>query len=90
MSSTDSKCSICQAVLGNRTKPEVTLSCKHKFHRDCANKRLEVGRSDDCPVCREPGALKRALQKDKVPDNKQRGFSHDKSPKHVCFSILNI
>jgi hypothetical protein len=90
MSSVDKKCSICQTSLDNTRKPEVKLSCKHRFHRDCANKRLNNGASKDCPTCRKTSALENALSGDKMPNNKQRGFAQEKSPKHVCFFILNI
>ncbi len=66
------------------------LSCKHRFHRDCANKRLNNGKSKDCPLCRKESALEHVLLGDKMPNNKQRGSAQEKSPKHVCFFILNI
>jgi hypothetical protein len=90
MSSVDKKCSICQTSLGNSRKPEVKLSCKHTFHRECANLRFNNGKSKDCPICREDSALEDALRDGRMADNKPRGSARDRSPKYVCFFILDI
>ncbi len=80
MSSDDKNCSICQRPLGNGKRPEVTLSCKHRFHHQCAKQLLDNENSKHCPICRRRLALEDALKVgDKVVDYKRHAFGSSKS-----------
>jgi hypothetical protein len=91
MSSTTEKCSICQKSLGKADKKEVTTSCKHTFHRGCAEEQLVKSKSNDCPSCKKKSALKNALIEDPVVSSKQPDSVQMKITKNVCllFSLTN-
>ena len=91
MASVDKKCSICQRELAGDKKKEVTLSCKHAFHRDCATKRLKLSKSSDCPVCRKKDALEHAMKGDLMVSDTHEYFvqchnSRDPTRKHSSLS----
>jgi hypothetical protein len=90
MSSATKKCSICQKSLGKDDKREVTTSCNHTFHRDCANQRLIKSKSNDCPVCRKQSALHDALVGSTLTTNNQRDSARRKISKDVCLLFLMI
>jgi hypothetical protein len=52
---------------------EVTLSCKHIFHRECAKKRLSNNKSSDCPICQQKDALKHAIDGSSAVSDRQEG-----------------
>lgn len=54
------ECSICEEVL----KPEedlVITSCRHTFHRNCAENRVKTQNRSDCRVCKKPSVVEAAL-----------------------------
>ena len=61
MSTAQTKCAICQKPLTGDKRLDVTLSCKHTFHRECGKKQLYNNKSPDCPTCRQKNALERAI-----------------------------
>jgi hypothetical protein len=78
------KCTLCQKSLGKESKREVTTSCGHTFHRECANQRLIKSKSNDCPACRKPSALHEAL----VSNDDRRVSVPIKPEKNVCLLFL--
>jgi hypothetical protein len=90
MSSATKKCSICQRSLGKDGKKEVTTSCNHTFHRDCANQRFTTSKSNDCPVCHTRSALHEALMGTTLTTNDQRDSARRKISKDVCLLFLMI
>jgi hypothetical protein len=90
MSSTLRKCSLCKGSLGKDNKKEVTTSCKHTFHRECAEQFIK-SKSNDCPTCNKISALKNALTKDPVASSRQHDSVQSKNTKNVCllFSLTN-
>ncbi|CAF1338944.1 unnamed protein product [Adineta steineri] len=60
-SDTKEECSICEAFMQSE-EDLVTTSCRHTFHRVCAEKRVNENNRSDCRVCRAPDALSNALR----------------------------
>ncbi len=90
MSSVRGKCSICQKPLDNPNKREVTTSCGHTFHRECAQQRMVKGKSNDCPTCRKTSAIAEALTGETTSTNKQRDSTPHKSSKNVCSVFMGL
>lgn len=79
MSSSDENCSICKRTLaGDKTK-ELKLSCKHRFHIDCATKRLNISKSPHCPICKKADALEHAMHRALVVSNRYDSFDESQS-----------
>ncbi|CAF3364570.1 unnamed protein product [Rotaria sp. Silwood2] len=60
-SSKTEECPICEENLQQK-EDSITTSCGHKFHRQCAEKRLRETNKSDCRVCQRPSALQDALR----------------------------
>lgn len=56
-----SKCNLCQALLGNKDKRQITTVCGHTFHQECAQQHLIQAKRADCPTCQTDLALGTAL-----------------------------
>ena len=49
----ENKCPICFEELNNPDEPDITLSCNHKFHRNCMINTCRHARGECmCPLCR--------------------------------------
>jgi hypothetical protein len=47
------ECAVCYEELNNPDNPDITLSCKHTFHRNCIiNTCRHMRRPSVCPLCR--------------------------------------
>jgi hypothetical protein len=57
----EEECSICEAPM-QAEEDLVTTSCRHTFHRVCAEKRMNENNRSDCRVCRTPDALANLLR----------------------------
>ncbi|CAF1560009.1 unnamed protein product, partial [Adineta ricciae] len=68
------QCSICRTSLNSKEFDEITTSCGHTFHRECAQKRLDRYNKTDCQVCRQDRALGDALSRQKItpPETRRR------------------
>lgn len=88
MSAKAGLCGMCQKSLGNDNRPEVTTSCKHTFHRECAIQRVTKRKALDCPKCHTPSALEYALFKDKLTSDDKQYSAQSKEVKNVCLLIL--
>ncbi|UJR12851.1 hypothetical protein I4U23_017025 [Adineta vaga] len=60
------ECSICKNSLNSEKLDEITTSCGHTFHRECAQKRLDKFKKTNCQVCRRENTLGDALKKYKM------------------------
>lgn len=89
MSSAARKCALCQKSLGNETKKEITTSCHHTFHHECAYQRFIKAKANDCPICRKDSAIEDALMGETMTTNKQRDSTHSKAAKNVCLLRQN-
>ena len=50
----DNECPICYEELNNPDNPDITLSCDHKFHRNCMINTCRHAIGDRmCPKCRK-------------------------------------
>ncbi|CAF1683493.1 unnamed protein product, partial [Adineta ricciae] len=70
------QCSICRTSLNSKEFDEITTSCGHTFHRECAQKRLERYNKTDCQVCRRERALGDALSRQKITPPETVSYSH--------------
>ena len=50
-SSNEEVCPICLVGIGSSEL--ITTACRHKFHKECLNKWVEVSPHENCPVCRK-------------------------------------
>lgn len=66
----------------------VITSCRHKFHRRCAEKRVNQTNKTDCRVCHAPDALTDALQREADIEGKCSicGMSLDEKPNLITTS----
>lgn len=61
-------CEICEELF-NDEDDEIITSCNHRFHRKCAEERVQK-RKLDCRICKKPLALEEALYpKETIPEN---------------------
>ena len=70
------QCSICRTSLNSKEFDEITTSCGHTFHRECAQKRLDRYNKTDCQVCRRDRALGDALSRQKIPPPETVSYMH--------------
>jgi hypothetical protein len=85
MSSLAGKCSICQKSLGKNNKSEVTTTCHHTFHRECAEQQLIKSKSNDCPKCNKKSALEHVLTGDTVSASKRSDSTQIKPQKMYVY-----
>ena len=66
----------------------VVTSCRHKFHRQCAENRINQTNKTDCRVCRAHDALTEALQREADVEGKCSicGMILDKKPSLITTS----
>jgi hypothetical protein len=59
----NNECSICEYELKD-TDNVIITDCNHKFHRNCAQQRLDTKNKSHCPICKQDLAVANALSQD--------------------------